>query len=142
MSTGKAAFGRRVPLVNLDKHTPVPGRLVFQLADKLPPSHIANRLGKRMVLDHVLDLQTLDTDQRHATLSDKSCLVPYMGNCTDSGPVGRGVCTLGSSFSSAEGSRQELDAASLEVWHEGICPVCLALYTANQLNTQTIQVKV
>lgn len=29
-------------------------------------------------------------------------------------------------------ARQELDAASLEVWHEGICPVCLALYSANQ----------
>jgi membrane protein DedA with SNARE-associated domain len=39
-------------------------------------------------------------------------------------------------------ARQELDAASLEVWHEGICPVCLALYTANQLNTETIQLKV
>jgi membrane protein DedA with SNARE-associated domain len=31
-------------------------------------------------------------------------------------------------------ARRELEnAASLEVWHEGICPVCLALYTANQL---------
>ncbi len=30
--------------------------------------------------------------------------------------------------------RHEMEsAASLEVWHEGICPVCLALYTANQL---------
>ncbi|HEX3643901.1 MAG TPA: VTT domain-containing protein, partial [Ktedonobacteraceae bacterium] len=28
-------------------------------------------------------------------------------------------------------------AASIEVWHEGICPVCLALYTANQLRTYT-----
>jgi len=28
-------------------------------------------------------------------------------------------------------------AASVEVWHEGICPVCLALYTANQLRMYT-----
>ena len=36
-------------------------------------------------------------------------------------------------------ARTELDeaqkAVSVEVWHEGICPVCLALYTANQLRT-------
>jgi membrane protein DedA with SNARE-associated domain len=25
------------------------------------------------------------------------------------------------------------DAAALEVWHEGICPICLALYTASQI---------
>ncbi len=31
-------------------------------------------------------------------------------------------------------------AASLEVWHEGICPVCLALYTANQLRPLSLEV--
>jgi len=31
----------------------------------------------------------------------------------------------------------ETNAAALEVWHEGICPVCLALYTANQLRSFT-----
>jgi membrane protein DedA with SNARE-associated domain len=35
--------------------------------------------------------------------------------------------------------RQELDAASLEVWHEGMCPVCLALYTANQLRAISLE---
>src|SRR5437588_1725019 len=31
-------------------------------------------------------------------------------------------------------ARRELESgASVEVWHGGICPVCLALYTANQL---------
>ena len=30
------------------------------------------------------------------------------------------------------------NAAALEVWHEGICPVCLALYAANQLRTATL----
>jgi membrane protein DedA with SNARE-associated domain len=33
--------------------------------------------------------------------------------------------------------REETNAAALEVWHEGICPVCLALYTANQLRSFT-----
>lgn len=37
-------------------------------------------------------------------------------------------------------ARQELEAESVEVWHEGICPVCLALYTANQLRTLSIDV--
>jgi membrane protein DedA with SNARE-associated domain len=36
-------------------------------------------------------------------------------------------------------TRQELDAASLEVWHEGICPVCLALYSANQLRANILE---
>jgi len=30
--------------------------------------------------------------------------------------------------------RDQEKEAALEVWHEGICPVCLALYTANQLH--------
>ena len=30
---------------------------------------------------------------------------------------------------------EQNDAAALEVWHEGMCPVCLALYTANQLRS-------
>lgn len=33
--------------------------------------------------------------------------------------------------------KEETNAAALEVWHEGICPVCLALYTANQLRSFT-----
>jgi membrane protein DedA with SNARE-associated domain len=32
---------------------------------------------------------------------------------------------------------EQTNAAALEVWHEGICPVCLALYTANQLRSFT-----
>jgi len=28
------------------------------------------------------------------------------------------------------------NAAALELWHEGMCPVCLALYTANQLRPE------
>lgn len=32
---------------------------------------------------------------------------------------------------------EQNNAAALEIWHEGICPVCLALYTANQLRSFT-----
>jgi len=36
--------------------------------------------------------------------------------------------------------RRDMEAAaSLEVWHEGICPLCLALYTANQLRTPSLK---
>jgi membrane protein DedA with SNARE-associated domain len=35
-------------------------------------------------------------------------------------------------------ARREIDAASLEVWHEGICPACLALYTLQQLRTPLV----
>jgi membrane protein DedA with SNARE-associated domain len=38
-------------------------------------------------------------------------------------------------------ARQELDAASVEVWHEGMCPVCLALYTANQLRPFSLEIQ-
>jgi membrane protein DedA with SNARE-associated domain len=36
--------------------------------------------------------------------------------------------------------REMENAASLEVWHEGICPVCLALYTASQLRLLSLEV--
>jgi hypothetical protein len=29
----------------------------------------------------------------------------------------------------------EVEGAPLELWHEGICPACLALYTVNQLRS-------
>jgi uncharacterized membrane protein len=39
-------------------------------------------------------------------------------------------------------ARGELESgAPVEVWHEGICPVCLALYTANQLRPLTVEVR-
>jgi membrane protein DedA with SNARE-associated domain len=38
--------------------------------------------------------------------------------------------------------RRELEvAAPVEVWHEGICPVCLALYTANQLRPLAVEAR-
>ena len=39
-------------------------------------------------------------------------------------------------------ARRELESgAAVEVWHEGICPVCLGLYTANQLRPLTVEVR-
>ncbi len=42
-------------------------------------------------------------------------------------------------------ARRELEVdrgAAAAVWHEGICPVCLALYTANQLRPRTLDVTI
>jgi len=60
MPTVKAAFGRWVELVNLDEGTPIPGRFVFQLPDKLRPPYVTDGLSQTVVSDHILDLQTLD----------------------------------------------------------------------------------
>ena len=32
-------------------------------------------------------------------------------------------------------AQSEVEGTSLELWHEGICPACLALYTVNQLRS-------
>src|SRR6266568_6151478 len=53
-------LGRGVPLIDLDQGTSVPPGFVAQLADKLTPSYIRDRLRQRVVLDHVLDGQALD----------------------------------------------------------------------------------
>jgi len=34
--------------------------------------------------------------------------------------------------------RNEVEGTPLELWHEGICPACLALYAANQLHTPLV----
>ena len=61
MSTVKAAFGRRVPLVNLDEGTSIPLGFILQLPGELTPSDIRDGFCQRVVFDHMLDLQTLDT---------------------------------------------------------------------------------
>src|SRR5213595_465099 len=63
MATVKAAFGRWEERVDLDERSAVPGGFVFQLADELPPTHIVNGLGEAVILDHVLDAQTLDANR-------------------------------------------------------------------------------
>jgi membrane protein DedA with SNARE-associated domain len=35
-------------------------------------------------------------------------------------------------------AQPEVEGTSLELWHEGICPVCLALYTVNQMRSPII----
>src|ERR1700682_5020485 len=62
MSTVKAALGRGVPLINFDEGTSIPHGFVLQLPDKFSPSHIGDGLRQAVVLDHVLDGQTLDAD--------------------------------------------------------------------------------
>ena len=61
MSTMVAPLRGGVELVDLDEDTPIPLGLVLQLAYKFTPTHITNGLGEAMVLNHVLDLQALDT---------------------------------------------------------------------------------
>src|SRR5436309_15104518 len=59
MTAIKAAFGRWVELVNLDKDSSIPLGFVFQLPHKFRPSYIRDGFRKTMVLYHILDLQTL-----------------------------------------------------------------------------------
>src|SRR2546430_2758149 len=60
MPTIKAAFGRGIPLVDLDQVPAIPCCLVFQLGHKFTPTHITNRFSQEVILDHVLDCQALD----------------------------------------------------------------------------------
>src|SRR5258706_10875509 len=61
MSTVKAAFGGGIPRVNFDEGTPIPCRFVLKLSDKLTPSDIRDGFCQTVVLNHILDVQTLDT---------------------------------------------------------------------------------
>ena len=61
MSTMVAPLRGGVELVDLDEGTPIPLGLVVQLAYKFTPTQIIDGLGEAMVLNHVLDLQALDT---------------------------------------------------------------------------------
>src|SRR6266487_223314 len=60
MTTVKATFGGRVPLVNLDEGPSIPSCFILQLPEELTPSHIGDGFGEAVVLDHVLDGKTLD----------------------------------------------------------------------------------
>src|SRR5712691_4872518 len=63
MSTGKAAFGRWIPLVDLDQVASIPLCFVVQLGHKLTPAHVTDRFGELGVLDHVPHSQTLHADR-------------------------------------------------------------------------------
>ena len=54
-----ARFTRWIPTINFDEGSSVPLALIFQLADKLTPSHITDRFCQAVIFDHVLDSQTL-----------------------------------------------------------------------------------
>src|SRR5256712_5600804 len=60
MSTVKTAFGRGVPLVKLDNATSIPCSFVLKLSDQFRPTDVTDGFRQTVVLDHVLDLQTLD----------------------------------------------------------------------------------
>jgi hypothetical protein len=62
MSTVGTPLRRRVPLVNLDEHPPIPCCFLLQLSDELAPAHITNGLCQAVILDHIHNLKTLDAD--------------------------------------------------------------------------------
>src|SRR5690242_10993862 len=55
-------FARWIPTIDFDEGSSVPLRLVFQLANELTPSYITHGFCKTVILDHVLDCQTLYAD--------------------------------------------------------------------------------
>src|SRR6266480_998467 len=60
MAAVKAPLGGRIPFVNLDNGTTIPCRFVLKLPDQFSPTYITDGLSQRVVLNHMLDLQTLD----------------------------------------------------------------------------------
>src|SRR6266550_3426797 len=55
-------FTGRIPTINLDEGSSIPLGFVLQLADELTPSHITDGFRQTVILDHVLDGQTLHTN--------------------------------------------------------------------------------
>ena len=60
MTTVKAAFGGRIPLVNLDQGSSIPGGFVLKLSDNVRPTHVTESFCQAVVFDQMLDLPTLD----------------------------------------------------------------------------------
>ena len=71
MLASMTGLGRGIPAVNLDKGSSVPVGFVLQLADKLAPSDITDRLCQRVVLDHILDGQALHAND--LVFMDNAC---------------------------------------------------------------------
>ena len=63
MPTGGASLATRIPLVNGDKGTAVPRRLVGELAHELAPAHVVDGVRQRGVPDHRLHAQTLHANR-------------------------------------------------------------------------------
>ena len=57
--------------VNLDQGASVPLGFVFQLTNELAPTHVTDRFRQAVVLDHVLDGQTLHAN--HLVFVNHAC---------------------------------------------------------------------
>ncbi len=68
MSTVRAALGGWIELVDLDQRSAIPSGFILKLAHELTPAYISDGFGERVVLDHILDLQTLDA--HHLVFAD------------------------------------------------------------------------
>src|SRR2546421_8029724 len=64
-------FTRWIPTVNFDEGSSIPCGFILQLADELAPSHITDGFCQTVILDHVLDGQTLHAD--HLVFVDDAC---------------------------------------------------------------------
>src|SRR2546425_1292571 len=62
MPTMGTALRTGVPLVDFDEGTPIPLGFVLQLPHELTPADITDAFSETVVLEHVLDGQTLDAD--------------------------------------------------------------------------------
>src|SRR5271157_385235 len=102
MSTVKAPFGGWVEPVNLDQGSTIPLCFVFQLGHKLRPTYITNRLCKAVILDHVLDCQTLDTDR--LVFTDQACRKLVKEVRTSVSNTGMNTSNLETSFVSVPGT--------------------------------------
>src|SRR5205809_3220364 len=68
---GTTSLRRGIEPINLNELPPIPLCLVFQLAHKLAPADIRDGLSQTVVLDHILDCQTLHAD--HLVFMDDAC---------------------------------------------------------------------
>ena len=71
MPTVEASLAARIPFVNRHQRSPVPRSFVLQLTHEFTPAHIVNGFRQRRMLDHPLDLQTLDADR--LVLTNQAC---------------------------------------------------------------------
>jgi hypothetical protein len=71
MPTIGTAFRGGKPAVNLDQMAPIPRSFILQLRHELTPPNVRDRLGKRVILDHVFHRKRLHTDR--LVFTDQTC---------------------------------------------------------------------
>ena len=96
MPTIKAAFGGRIPSINLDNGSPIPLGFVLQLPSKLEEPNIGNRAGKGPVREHAGNVEVFDDDGAIARETRRE-LVHHIGPNVGDPPVQS--CELGPSLS-------------------------------------------